>query len=464
MKSRPEYLQMILNNITQATFDDLAEDAVENVKRRLIDISGCIIGGMFGFKNKELAEMLFDWGGKEEALVFMYGKRIPVVNAGFINCILARSYDYGTIRCHVKDIFLPSHMSETTVPTTMTLADMTQCSGKEAAVAMLLGDDFAGRMLAASGFGFAGGWDNVGQINSFGATVIASRLLKLNQQQSAQALGICLNQICGTFQAIYDGTSSFKLLQGYASRNGILSANLAKIGETGAEDPLLSRFGYYAKYTGGCERPELLTEDMGKVFYYEDTFKSYSCCRSTHDAIEATLKLVSENQFDVEDIDKVVLLLPQFVLDMFVAQPFEIRYAPQIDAAFNVRYCTANVLMRKSIELEHFTEKMVLDPKLHELIKRIDLVELKNPFTIDLGAGIRVYMKDGTELKADVDFPKGEPGLSEATKEEIISKFWRNVDFSSAISKEKGQKILDTIDNLENLENFRELTDLLIAD
>ena len=464
MRPKPEYLKKIIENITNASFADLSDDAIENVRRRVIDISGCIIGGMHAFKNQELAEMLLDWGGKEEALVFMYGGRIPAVNAGFINCILARSYDYGTIRCHVKDIFLPSHMSETTVPTTMTLADMTQCSGKEAAVAMLLGDDFAGRILASSGFGFAGGWDNIGQIDSFGASVIASRLLKLDEEQSAQALGICLNQICGTFQAIYDGTSSFKLLQGYASRNGILSACLAKIGETGPEDPLLSRFGYFAKFTGGCQRPELLTEDMGKVFYYEDTYKSYSCCRSTHDAIEATLKLVNENTFDVEDIDKVVLVLPQFVLDMFVAQPFEIRNTPQIDAAFNVRYCAANILMRKGIELKHFTDEMILDPKLHELIAKVDLEELKEPFAIDLGAGIRVYMKDGSVLSADVDFPKGEPGLSDATKEEIVAKYWKNVDFSGAISKEKGQKILDTIEVFDTLDNFRELTDLLIAE
>ena len=56
MNPRPEYLQKILDNITNAAFDDLAPDAVENVKRRLIDISGCIIGGMYGFKNQELAE------------------------------------------------------------------------------------------------------------------------------------------------------------------------------------------------------------------------------------------------------------------------------------------------------------------------------------------------------------------------------------------------------------------------
>jgi 2-methylcitrate dehydratase PrpD len=149
------------------------------------------------------------------------------------------------------------------------------------------------------------------------------------------------------------------------------------------------------------------------------------------------------------------------VLDMFVSQPFGIRSAPQIDASFNVRYCVASVLLRKGISLEHFLEDAVRASEIKRLTDKINLLELENPYTFELGASLTVNFADGREIISTVDYPAGEPELYPATKNDLIEKFYKNIAFSEAITVQTADKILALLENIENLENVSELTNLL---
>jgi 2-methylcitrate dehydratase PrpD len=108
------------------------------------------------------------------------------------------------------------------------------------------------------------------------------------------AFGLVLNQLAGSFQSIWDGTTAFKLYQGTSARNGIFSAELAKAGWTGPRDALLSKFGYFHLYTEGCTHPEILTKELGKKYYADSTFKPYPCCRATHPAIDCALAIIQK--------------------------------------------------------------------------------------------------------------------------------------------------------------------------
>ena len=44
---------------------------------------------------------------------------------------------------------------------------------------------------------------------------------------------------------------------------------------------------------------------------------------------------------------------------------------PKVNAQFNIRYCVANVLLRKSSRLRHFDEADIRDPRIMELVKVI---------------------------------------------------------------------------------------------
>jgi 2-methylcitrate dehydratase PrpD len=274
-KSTP--LGRLAANVLETRFENLDRSTVENARNRIIDVLGCLIGGANAPGNSGLIGLVRDWGGKEEATILIHGGKAPAQNAAMVNSIMARSFDFEPVSPLVDGISMPGHVSGTTVMAAMAMGEAKNINGKELITALLVGDDVASRILAASGFGFSLGWDCIGTVNAFGTTAIAGRLLGLNRIQMRNAFGIVLSQLACSLQNIWDGTISFKICQGLAARSGIFSAELARAGWTGPEDALFSRFGYYNLYTEGCRNPAALTKDLGKSYYSDATFKPYPC-------------------------------------------------------------------------------------------------------------------------------------------------------------------------------------------
>jgi len=121
-----------------------------------------------------------------------------------MNSIMARSYDFEPVGPFVDGRNTPGHISGTTVPTAIAVAEQRGMSGKDILTAIILGDDLASRINAASLFSLDQGWDCVGTANMFGATAIAGRLAGLNERQLVNALGIVVNQLSGTMQTFFD--------------------------------------------------------------------------------------------------------------------------------------------------------------------------------------------------------------------------------------------------------------------
>ena len=363
-------------NVLDTRFDYFDQATLENAKSRIIDIIGCLIGGAYADGNPALIDLVKEWGGKEEATILAHGGKVPAHNAAMVNSIMARSFEFEVLVAMVDGVWFPSHISATTITTAIALGEMKGINGRELITAVLVGDNIAARVLGASGFRITRGWDSVGTVSTLGATATAGRLLGLDRRQMRHAFGIALNQLAGSFQNAWDGSTAFKLLQGVSARNGIFSAQLAKAGWTGPEDALLSKFGYYHLYTESCVNPEILTKDLGKTYYTECAFKPYPCCRGAHPAIDCALALVGKHDIKAEDIEEIVLYAPEGVLDSFLGQPFRIGEFPHGNAAFNCQYTDANALLRGSSKPEHFSEEAIRDPRVNDVISKISLAEL----------------------------------------------------------------------------------------
>ncbi len=454
-------IERLAANALKTRFENFDKDTLEATKYRIIDTLGCLIGGSTDTGNPELLKHLIEQGGKKEATILVHGVKAPAANAAFINCIMARSFDFEPVSPLYEGVSCPGHVSGTTIPSAFTLAEIVNASGKEMIAALLVGDDIATRILAASGFGFTLGWDGVGTVNTFGVTAIAGRLLSLDELQLRNAFGIALNQIGTTFQSFWDGTTAFKLPQGLAARAGIFSAQLAKAGWTGPEDALFGKFGYYKMFTEGCEKPEALTDTLGKKYCYDGTIKPYPCCRIPHAAIQCALELVKKHNIKPDDIESVNLDLAQGGIDHVCGHPFKIGAFPHGNAAFSYEYVTATAFLFGSVKPEHFTESAIRNPRVAEFIKIIKLTVVKD---VELEkARMTVTLKDGRKLTETVTKVKGDPLTNPMTHDEIIDKFWVNVEFSKKISRKKAEVLLDKLLNLEKVDSVRSLIPLMVA-
>jgi 2-methylcitrate dehydratase PrpD len=450
-----------VRNIIESSFEILDAEVVEDAKRRIIDIVGCMIGGANAPGCSMVRDLVKEWGGKQEATILVHGVKAPAHNVAMVNSIMARSFDYGVLIPYIDGKPVIGHISETTIPTAITMAERKNIGGKELITALVLGDDIASRLLKASDKGPPKGWDCTGTVAVFGATAIASKLMELNTHQILNAFGIAINQLAGTMQNVEDGVHSFKLPQGLSARAGIFSAELASKGFTGMKDPLLSREGYFALYSPTYD-PEILTKELGRKFYADSTFKPYPSCRCIHPAIDCTLNLVRDYDIKTEDIDEVNLNVTPAHCDSAMGQPFKIGDFPQGNATFNLQYNVANVLLRKSVKLEHFTEPFIRDSKVVDLTKKVNLLATIPSDKMLDASEVRVKLKDGRELVAHVDATKGDPIKKPLTKGEIEEKFRANVAFSKTISKENAEAALDMLNHLEEIDDITKVVQLLV--
>ena len=451
----------VVSNILDTSFESFELATVNHAKKRLMDTIGCLIAGANETGCAQVRGLVKEWGGKEESTILIHGGKVPSHHAAMINCMMARAYDFEPVSPCVDGKDTPGHISGTTVPTAVSVAEHRGVSGKDLLTALILGDDLASRINAASVFSLDQGWDCVGTANMFGATVIAGKLAGLNEHQMANALGIVVNQLGGTMQNFFDGSHSFKLVQGLAAKAGIFSVHLASRGFTGVSDPLFSKYGYFSLYCKGYQ-PEILTKNLGKNFYSDNTFKPYPCCRANHASIESALELVRNNKIILDDIEEIIVEIPKADYEFAVGQPFKAREAPQIDAAFNLTYNVANAFLRKSVALDHFTQESIQDPNINTLIQKIKL-EMSTAQGKSLSSTIHVKMTQGNIFEKRVDVPKGDEAFKPMSNYEKQEKFIKNVKFSNTISSENAERFLEIGERIEDLGDMGEFINLLIA-
>lgn len=448
-------IEELVANVLDTRFENFDQATIENARNRIIDVLGCLIGGANAPGNSALIGLVREWGGREEATILVHGGRLPAHSAAMVNSIMARSYDFEPVESTVDGRGMPTHISGTTVVTAITMGEVKNINGKELITALLVGDDVASRVLAGSNYNLAQGWDCVGTVNAFGATAIAGRLLGLTKLELRNAFGLVLNQLAGSFQCTWDGTTAFKLNQGLSARNGIISAQLARAGWTGPEDALLGRFGYYRLYTEGCVNPEILTQDLGKKYYADSNIKPYPCCRGTHAAVDCALTMVSKCEMKAEDIEEVIIYVPQTALHSFLGQPFRIGDFLHANGIFSLSYTVANALLRKAVRPDHFSEQSIRDPRIGAIISKTRLAELSG--AEGLSAKVEVKKKDGRVFSEFTNTPKGDPISNPMSRDEIIAKFWTNVDFSQMVSKDNAEKLLKLLERLEEVDSVNEI-------
>jgi 2-methylcitrate dehydratase PrpD len=458
-------IQLIAENAVAARFGDLSEWNIRCTKDRIVDLTGCIIGGATAAGNAGLVKIVRDWGGKPEAPVFIHGGRVPLGNAAMVNCISSRSNDYGAMFANIDGRHIASHHAETTIPTALTFSDVYNVSGTEFLTATLVGDDTANRVLAAGEWDFSRGWDGTMTLPIFGAVPIAGRFMGLSPTQIKDAFGIAVNMIGGALQSLFDYSLCFKLGQGLSARNGIFAAELAREGWTGLEDALLGGKAYYYLYRGVEEiaHPELLTRDLGKKFYMEESFKRFPCGIPNSPFVYAGIAMHKAYGIKAGDICEVELALAPKGPGLYYAEPFRLGPAPQVNGIFSFQYTAVSALLRGRLKVQDFAPEAVCAPEILDVIAKSKIV--RDPALSAASAQwgsvrLRVTTRDGRVYEK---VQSAETSMHEyPTREEILAKFWDQVDAFHSISKAKAQKIVDMVERLEDVKEMREFTELLM--
>lgn len=448
--------ETIVSYILDTSFDELPEQAVEIGETLVLTVLGTTIAGATSEGCEAVVNQVKEWGGRREATILIHGGQVPAHNAAFANSVMARALDF----C---DGMVPGmHLGSTCVPTALAAAELTGgCSGKDFLASLVVGAEVAARINSCSTYD---GFDPTGVCAIFAAAAIAGKMLRLNSSQMLNALAIAFNKSGGSFQSNVDGALAVRVIQGFASQSGIVCAQLAKKGITGPRNFLKGQYGYFHLYGKDKYDPETLVEGWGERFELTKLiFKRYPSCWSTASSINAILDLTRERSLTPEEVDRIDITMTPYPYRL-VGHQFEIGDNPRVNAQFNVRYCVANALLRKSLRLEHLDEPAIREPKIMEIIDRIHVT-----LDTDLerqghnAVVMRVRTKQGTTFEKIVQTPRGSPA-NPLTREEHIGRFYDCIDYAGKpLPRANAEKVLALVSQLEELQDVCDFIPLLLS-
>ena len=134
--------ETVSRHIAGTGYEAFDAGTVARAKIRIIDSLGNIAAGRRAQGNDALLALATCWGGAAESTVLAHGARIPAHNAAMVNAVMMRSYDFEAIGAEYEDhTQTAAHISGTTVPVALAVAEQQRSSGRELLTALILGDD-----------------------------------------------------------------------------------------------------------------------------------------------------------------------------------------------------------------------------------------------------------------------------------------------------------------------------------
>lgn len=348
------------------------------------------------------------------------------------------------------------HPAVVVVPAALAVAEARGASGRDFLTAVVLGYEVAIRVGEAVGKTHYFHWHNTATCGVFGAAAAAGWLLGLDARQLTWALGSAGTQAGGLWEFIAEGDMSKVLHAGRAAANGVLAAELAALGFTGARRILEGRQGFFAA-TAPDGTPARVVEGLGEGWKLPtSSIKPYPSCRHTHAAVDAALALRRQHGLTLDLIERIEIDAYQATIDLTDNPAPAHPYA----AKFSVQYCVVRALADGTLRLADFSDARIAAPSLRALMARTTVrldAELDARAPGQLPARVRLALADGRTVEQLVLTAKGDPE-EPLTPAELTDKFLGLIEGTAYAPR--GRALLEAVTTLDRRPDVRGLVGL----
>ena len=444
------------------TYEEIPAEVRERARHLILDATGIAFASTrHEFARRALAGLkaLGDRGGVP---VIGMEARLTARDAATMNGILCHGLDFDDT--HLAGIV---HGTASAFPAALSSALMTGADGRALLAAYVCGMEVAVRLGAVAKGGFHQvGFHPTALCGTFGAALLAGRLMGLSVRELHMAQGIALSQAAGSFEFLEDGAWTKRLHPGWAAACGITAAALAKAGFIGPASAYEGRFGLYRAYLGpleaGCDYA-LATAGLGEVWEVMNVaLKPYPACHFTHGCLDAAIALAAEHRLDPAGIARVTALVPEGVVST-VCEPLANKRRPQnaYDAQFSIPYQVASALLRGRFTLEELAADALQDPDVRALTGKIGYdIDRASTFPKHYSGEVVVELANGRTLRRREPVNRGAPDRPLGNGE-IVAKFEANA--GTALAPARLEVVRLTVLALDRLERATELADALAA-
>ena len=210
------------------------------------------------------------------------------------------------------------------------------------------------------------GWHTTGVIGTFGAAAAIAKLMRLTGEQTLHAFGLAGTQSSGLWAFLAEGASLQKAApgQGRSERRGRLPYGEKRHDR---RRPYSGRGGRRACTARSATRFDMrkVAEGLGSSFEILNIDKKpYPCCRTTHPAIDAALRLRETHRIPAEQIQSILVE----TYDVGVLQcGFEKYPESLVEAKFSIKFTCAVALLFGRVSLQEFRQDVLDDPRVRRV-------------------------------------------------------------------------------------------------
>jgi 2-methylcitrate dehydratase PrpD len=444
----------LANFISTLSYDQIPSEVVRKIKISLLDSLGCAFAGSATEWGKIINHFVQSQGGVKEASLWTTHFLGPAANVALGNGTMIHSLDFDDYH-NVK-----IHPGAVVIPAAIAVGERAGADGKSVLTALVAGYETMIRVSSATGpiSSRSKGWHLTGTTGTFGAAAAAGKLLGLNEDQMASALGMGGTQSAGLWAFNADGAMSKRFHAGRSSQSGVMGALLAEKGYRGPTKILEAEDGGFCKATSDQVNFFLAIDKLGDKFLSGDiNNKPYACCASIHSSIDGVKQLVQSHKIKAAEIAKVIVGTARGVKVQcgFAYQPISM-----LQAQMSLQYCIAALLLDGQVLLDQFTEDKISDPKILELARRVEIVldpEIEKVYPDKFASKVEIILSDGEILKTRIDFPTGCPE-NPMSFDQVVGKFENST--GKLLSKDQINEFVARVDKIEKMDNIRNLTSL----
>ncbi|MBI2908082.1 MAG: MmgE/PrpD family protein [Chloroflexi bacterium] len=449
----------LVRHVRETTFADLPEEAIDAARREVLWTLGTSVAGAGAPGSDQIVSFVRELGGREESTVIGFGDRVPASVAGLANGAFAKALEYEDK--YWMDRGHGYAIGTAVVPAAFAMAErIGNVHGKVFLEAVALATDVQGRIVQSVPTSLNTGWNATYFPASLGAAMAAAKLLRLGEEEFMNAMGLAYAQTTGNYQAQQEGVLGVRLQMGFAVRNGVTSAQLARLGVTGVHHFLTGKYGLYPLFFKSEPLDlDALTRDLGR--WYSGIrlgFKAYPCGAVVHPVLDAVLSLVTCNGPSHESIEAVRVYGSTRMTIM--VEPREARKNPRnhVDTEFSLPWAVACAIVDHKLSFSHFTDKALRDCRYAELARKVDA------YMDDSRAGVyaEIQLTDGRVLRSRaIVAPKGHPENPQST-EEMVERYRDCVKFGPRpLSTQKTELAKDLVLKLQEVPDVSQVIRLL---
>ncbi len=379
-----------------AQFSDLPPDAVKHSKMILVSTLASAASGTKIESARIVRELAMEQGGAPQCSVWFASARLPLAQAVRVNAMLsdaAASDD--------SDLRNVAHTGTLLTAIGLGVAEWNGASPAQVLTATAVGYEAAGRFGEMIRGGRPG--LHASFVVAFGGTVAAARLLGLNVEQMAQAIGITAISMGG----ILIGTDSWarEYMAGNAAVTAVNAALAAQRGFTVNPDILEANGGLLDTFGNNNVDVAHIARPFGEAWDIERflAIKLVPGAHALHSSLEAAIQASKQAGVPASEVARIIHSGPPKT---------SITYEPlaprnMIEAIHSLPYFLATGVADRAFDWSHITPEKIERPETARLIALVEYEPPAASYEWNWGGSVTLVTKSGARFSCTIDAPKG---------------------------------------------------------